>query len=144
MLQGQEEGNLYLLSWPDSYPLNPHLHRGWSHVVAPAAMNYRACTPPADNGWRCVCGRGRNRHNERKTDGGLRKCLLLLCHVGSLAPRPCALLRAWGFLHFHMWLGSSLSLEKVLLTWTGARHNLSCAYLAPVALSVRLVFFTKH
>ena len=159
MLQAQEEGNLYLLSCPDSYPLNPHLHRGWSHVVAPGAMNspdsmllarthQHPQTVPEG-----VCGRGRNRQNARKTNGGWRKILLLLCHVGSLAPRPCAFLRASEFQHltcgwalrsrYRKFLLSAPDLSGVLLCmceillkdldWGNLpRHHLSCAYLARI------------
>ena len=110
MLQGQEAGNLYLLSLPDSYPLNPHLHRGWSHVVAPGAVNspdsmllarthHRACTPPADHARKRV--RARKEPTEReKVRWGFAKIPFALCHVGSLAPRPCALLRWWDFCIF--------------------------------------------
>ena len=155
MLQAQEEGNLYLLSCPDSYPLNPHLHRGWSHVVAPGAMNspdsmllarthQHPQTVPEG-----VCGRGRNRQNERKTNGGWRKFLLLLCHVGSLAPHPCALLRISHVAGLFALVTESATISLISprfirgfalyeillkdLDWGNLpRHRLSCTYLARI------------
>lgn len=112
MLQGQEAGNLYLLSLPDSYPLNPHLHRGWSHVVAPGAVNspdsmllarthHRACTPPADHARRRV--RARKEPTEReKVRWGFAKIpfAFMSCRIPCTSPLcALALVRTFAFSH---------------------------------------------
>lgn len=95
-----------------------------------------------------VCVRARKEPTQREKDRwGSAKIpfTFMSCRIPCASPL-CALARLRIFAFSHVaGLFALFGESATNLDWGNMpRHNLSCAYLAPVALSVRLVFFTKH